>query len=302
MIYTLTLNPALDYVVRVPGFVAGQVNRMSESTLLPGGKGINVSIMLKNLGVDSIVWGFSAGFTGRELSRVLEEMNCRTDFLELLKGDTRINIKLKTTEETEVNAPGPSIPASATLQLLEKAKMLQAGDILVLAGSVPKGVPDTIYRELAKICKEKKADFVVDAEKELLFNTLSYQPFLIKPNHHELGAIFNTVINDRNMAVTYAKALQEKGARNVLVSMGGDGAILVAEDGTVYQTDAPKGKLVNSTGAGDSMVAGFLAGFLKEKNYAGAVCLGIAAGSATAFSEGLAEGKTVFDLYKTIKK
>ena len=302
MIYTLTLNPALDYVVRVPDFVPGQVNRMSEGTLMPGGKGINVSMMLKNLGAESVVWGFSAGFTGRELSRVLSMMNCQTDFIELLEGDTRINVKLKTREETEVNAPGPEISKEAIGALLEKAKKLQQGDILILAGSVPKGVPNSIYQELAKICQEKGADFVVDAEKDLLLNTLPYSPFLIKPNHHELGAIFGTEITDGKQAVTYAKELQKKGARNVLVSLGGAGAVLVAENGAVYQKEAPKGKLVNSTGAGDSMVAGFLAGFFKEKDYSDALLLGIAAGSATAFSEGLAEGDLVWKLLETMKK
>ncbi len=301
MIYTLTLNPALDYLVRVPDYQSGKVNRMGESALMPGGKGINVSLMLRHLDVGSVALGFVAGFTGRELTRVLEEENCRTDFLELTRGNTRINVKLKTSEETEINAPGPEIPASALEALQEKISNLQKGDILVLAGSIPKGMPDTIYRDMAKVCRENGVDFVVDAEGELLLKTLPYQPFLIKPNHHELGAIFRMEITTAQQAVEYAKELQKQGARNVLISMGAAGAVLVAETAEVYQAEAPKGRLVNSTGAGDSMVAGFLAGYLQTENVKDAFYLGVAAGSATAFAEGLAQGDAVWQLYQNFK-
>ncbi len=298
MIYTLTLNPALDYVVKVPDYCEGRVNRAGETTFLPGGKGINVSIMLRHLGVNSVPLGFAAGFTGKELERYLIEEGCVPEFVFLPEGHTRINIKLKAGAETEINAPGPKV-TSRELEVLKAQIMgLESGDFLVLAGSVPKGLPQSIYRDIMADLFEKMVHVVVDAEGDALLQTLEYNPFLIKPNHHELGDLFGVEIKSQEEAVFYAKRLQERGARNVLVSMAGEGAILVAETGESYRAEAPKGNVVNSTGAGDSTVAGFLAGFLEKGNYRDAFLKGICSGSATAFSQGLGTGDMVQELLK----
>lgn len=299
MIYTLTLNPALDYVVKVPDYREGVVNRAKETGFLPGGKGINVSLMLRHLGVNSTPLGFAAGFTGKELERYLIQEGCVPEFVFLAEGHTRINVKLKAGSETEINAPGPMVTERELSALMAQIAGLESGDFLVLAGSIPKGLPESIYRDLMASLSEKQVHIVIDAEGESLLEALSYQPFLIKPNHHELGALFGVEIKDKEEALAYARKLQEKGARNVLVSMAGDGAVLVAENGQTLVADAPKGTVVNSTGAGDSTVAGFLAGFLEKGDYKAAFLKGICAGSSTAFSQGLGTEAEVLELMKT---
>ena len=260
MSYTLTFNPSLDYIVTVPEFTCGIVNRTSEEVIFPGGKGINVSIVLKNLGFENTALGFLAGFTGQELIHRLEEKGVCAQFIKVEQGMTRINVKLRSEQETEVNGQGPVIAESDIQKLYQRLEKLEDGDILVMAGSIPDAMPQTMYMDIMKHLQNKKLRIVVDATKDLLMNVLEYHPFLIKPNNHELEEIFRVKIKEKAEVINYAKELQAKGARNVLVSMAGDGAVLVAEDGSVYEAEAPKGKVINSVGAGDSMVAGFLAG------------------------------------------
>lgn len=296
MIYTLTFNPSLDYIVTVPQFTCGVVNRVSKEILYPGGKGINVSMVLKNLGYESTALGFLAEFTGDKLRSLLEEKGIQAEFINVEKGMTRINVKLRSEQETEINGQGPAIGETDIGQLYKKLDALKDGDILVMAGSIPDVMPQTIYMDIMRHLQSKNLRIVVDATKDLLVNVLQYHPFLIKPNNHELGEIFHVEITDKEEVIEYARKLQEMGARNVLVSMAGDGAVLVADDGSVYQADAPKGKVVNSVGAGDSMVAGFLAGFLGEGNYRKAFAMGLCTGSASAFSEELATKDEVLRL------
>ena len=262
MIYTLTFNPSLDYIVTVPKFTCGVVNRTTEEIIFPGGKGINVSMVLKNLGFENTALGFYAGFTGMELKRLVADKGIHAEFIPVDKGMTRINVKLRSEQESEINGQGPAIAASDIDKLYEKLDALEDGDILVMAGSIPDVMPQTMYMDIMKRLQGRNLKIVVDATRDLLVNVLPFHPFLIKPNNHELGEIFGVEIRGKEDVVTYAKKLQERGARNVLISMAGDGAVLVAEDGSVYQAEAPKGKLINSVGAGDSMVAGFLAGYL----------------------------------------
>lgn len=293
MIYTVTFNPSLDYIVTVPEFTCGRVNRTSEEKLFPGGKGINVSIVLKKLGVESTALGFFAGFTGEKLKSLMEEKGIRADFIPVEKGMTRINVKLRSEQETEINGQGPAIGEQDMKKLYEKLDRLSEGDILVLAGSIPDVMPSTVYMDIMEHLQKRKLHIAVDATKDLLVNVLQYHPFLIKPNNHELGEIFGVELSEKAEVIEYAKKLQEKGARNVLVSMAGDGAVLAAEDGSVYEAKAPKGKVINSVGAGDSMVAGFLAGYLESRNYEEAFYMGLCTGSASAFSEELATAKEV---------
>ncbi|MGI6031233.1 MAG: 1-phosphofructokinase [Eubacteriales bacterium] len=293
MIYTVTFNPSLDYVMHLSQFVPGMTNRSTSESLSCGGKGINVSIVLHNLGVESVALGFAAGFTGEEIIRGVEQQGCQTDFIRLPQGFSRINVKLKGGEESEINADGPAIPAEAVQQLLQRLDHLERGDILVLAGSIPSTLPDDIYQQIMQRLSDRGVRFVVDATRELLKKALPYRPFLIKPNNHELAELFEVQLQGTEDIVRYARRLQEMGAVNVLVSMAGDGAILVAEDGSVYQSPAPKGKVVNSVGAGDSMVAGFLAGYLHTGQYQEAFRMGVATGSASAFSPGLATKEQV---------
>ena len=288
MIYTVTFNPSLDYIVSVENFQLGLTNRTSSEMLLPGGKGINVSTVLMNLGIESTALGFTAGFTGDEIIRRLEEMGVRNGFIQVGEGFSRINLKLKSIDGTEINGQGPAIASADIKKLYEKLDSLQDGDILVLAGSIPDTMPESMYMDIMEHLQNKKLNIVVDATKDLLMNVLAYHPFLIKPNNHELGEIFHETITEKDDVVKYAKKLQEKGARNVLVSMAGDGAVLVTEDGQEFRSEAPKGKVVNSVGAGDSMVAGFVYGYLQNHNYADAFRYGICTGSASAFSEELA--------------
>lgn len=288
MIYTVTFNPSLDYIVSMDGFEIGATNRTAREQIVPGGKGINVSIVLRNLGVENTALGFTAGFTGEQIEREVQKMGLLTDFIRVEGGMSRINVKLKDYDGTEINGMGPDISLDCVARLHEKLDKLRAGDILVLAGSIPNCLPDSIYSDILERLQNKGALFAVDATKDLLLNALQYQPFLIKPNNHELGEIFGVTLDTRESVIPYAKKLQAQGAKNVLVSMAGEGAVLVDETGGVHMLAAPKGRLVNAVGAGDSMVAGFLAGWTEKQDYAHAFRMGISAGSASAFSEWLA--------------
>ncbi len=288
MIYTVTFNPSLDYIVTVEHFTCGIVNRTKKEIIFPGGKGINVSMVLQNLGHESTALGFLAGFTGKEIQRLLEEKGVEADFITVKEGMSRINVKLRSEQESEINGQGPAISPKEIAKLYEKLDALQDGDTLVLAGSIPDVMPGSMYMDIMKYLQDKKLKIVVDATKNLLVNVLQYHPFLIKPNNHELGEIFGVTIESKEDVIYYAKELQKKGARNVLVSMAGEGAVLVAEDGAIFQSEAPKGNVVNSVGAGDSMVAGFLAGYLEQESYEYAFQMGVCTGSASAFSEELA--------------
>lgn len=298
MIYTVTFNPSLDYIVSVEDFKLGHTNRTSSELLLPGGKGLNVSMVLGNHGIPNTAFGFAAGFVGEEIVRRIEEMGVKAEFIWIGDGVSRINLKLKSIDGTEINGCGPVIHEGDVQKLIAKLELLQAGDVLVLAGSIPGSVPDDIYRRIMSEMSGRGIEVVVDATKELLVNVLEYHPFLIKPNHHELGGIFGVELKTREDVIPYARRMQQMGARNVLVSMAAAGAVLVAEDKSVYETDAPKGILVNGVGAGDSMVAGFLAGWMEKKEYRHAFAMGVSAGSASAFSERLAEKKEIMDLYR----
>lgn len=302
MVYTVTFNPSLDYIVSVEGFQLGKTNRTAKEQMLPGGKGINVSTVLKNLGIPNIALGFSAGFTGEEIKRRVEEMGLTSDFINLQNGYSRINVKMKDFDGTEINGQGPDISPAETEKLLEKLDGLKEGDVLVLAGSIPRTMPDSIYSDILRRLDGKGILTVVDATGELLLHVLEYSPFLIKPNNHELGEIFQVKLETREDVVPYARKLQEKGARNVLVSMAGQGAVLLDEMGQVHMLPAPKGKLVNAVGAGDSMVAGFLAGWLTKKDYEYAFRMGISAGSASAFSENLATKKEIEEVYRQVSQ
>ena len=302
MIYTVTFNPSLDYIVRMDHFEAGAINRVSYEQVLAGGKGINVSIVLHNLGHESTALGFVAGFTGAEIEHKLDAFPVKHDFVHLENGFSRINVKAKAENETEINGQGPGISEAAQKKLFEKLDTLGKGDTLVLAGSIPKTLPDDIYERIMERLDGRGIRIVVDAEKKLLLNVLKYHPFLIKPNNHELGDMFGVVLKTDEEIVTYAKKLQEKGATNVLISMAGDGAILLTADGKHYKSPAPKGKLVNSVGAGDSMVAGFLTGCIESHDdLETAFYMGVATGSASAFSENLATRPEVEGLLKTIR-
>lgn len=298
MIYTITVNPSLDYIVSVDDFKLGLTNRTSSEKLLPGGKGINVSQVLMNLGVENTALGFVAGFTGEALVRELESRGIRQEFIHIDKGMTRINVKLTSIDGTEINGRGPDIGSADLEKLLKRLDELEDGDVLFLAGSIPGSISSDLYRNIMKRLQKKDILFVVDATRELLTNVLEFHPFLIKPNNHELGEIFGVELSDRESVIPYAKKLQDMGARNVLVSMAGKGAVLVAEDGTIVSHEAPKGVLVNGVGAGDSMVAGFMAGYMQTKDYEYAYKLGASAGSASAFSQDLATEQEIKKVMK----
>lgn len=301
MIYTVTFNPSLDYIVRVNHFTPGRVNRTEQEIIFPGGKGINVSIVLQNLGMDSTALGFIAGFTGLEIKSQLSARNIPERFITLPEGLSRINVKLRSNEESEINGLGPNIDSASLLPFYEQLDGLDSNDVLVLAGSIPSTLPSTIYRDIMKHLQERKVMIAVDATRDLLCNVLDLHPFLIKPNNFELGEIFGLEdLRDKQEVICYAKQLQERGARNVLVSMAGDGAVLAAEDGTVYESPAPQGRVINSVGAGDSMVAGFLYGYLTTGSYEDAFYTGISCGSASAFSENLASKDEVINIYQQI--
>lgn len=302
MIYTVTFNPSLDYIVSVNDFQLGLTNRTDSELILPGGKGINVSTILMNLGIDSTAFGFAAGFTGEEIIREVEAMGIRSDFIKIDSGISRINLKLKNIDGTEINGSGPEISEEKIEELLRKLDILGEGDILVLAGSIPASMPADMYSTIMERLQHKNVTFIVDATKDLLINVLKYKPFLIKPNNHELGELFDVKLTTREEVIPYGKKLQKQGARNVLISMAGEGAVLVAEDGSVYEAPAPKGTLVNAVGAGDSMVAGFTAGWIEKKDYRHAFYMGVSSGSASAFSEYLATKEEIMDLYEKVSK
>ena len=301
MIYTVTFNPAIDYVVRLDApLEVGQVNRACGEDCVLGGKGINVSGVLAQLGCPSVALGFVAGETGAWLERGLAAQGLHTDFVHLENGMTRINVKIKAGQETELNGAGPDIPDEALHQLEEKLDSLTENDVLILAGSIPASLPQNVYERLLARLEGRGVRAVVDATRDLLVNVLPFHPFLIKPNNHELGEIVGRVLNTEDEIVAAARTLQEKGARNVLVSMAGDGALLLDEQGQTHRIGCPKGKVVNSVGAGDSMVAGFVAGYLQSGDYTTALRLGTACGSATAFSLGLAKKEEIEKLLLTI--
>lgn len=300
MIYTITFNPALDYIVRVDDFNLGSVNRTSYEEIYAGGKGINVSTVLNNLEVESIALGCIAGFTGDEIERRVKSKGVHTDFIKLNNGMSRINVKLKSKEESEINGRGPYISKEELQELFSKLEAIKEGDFLVLAGSIPNTLPKNIYEIIMERLNGKKAKFIVDATGELLLNVLKYKPFLIKPNHHELSDLFNIEIKDDEEIIYYAKKLQEMGAENVLISRASKGAIFIKSNGEVIKSVAPKGVVKNSVGAGDSMVAGFIAGYLKNKDLEEAFKMGVATGSASAFSEDLAKKEMIEKLLNEI--
>lgn len=300
MIYTVTFNPALDYVVKVEHFTLGQVNRTREENIFYGGKGINVSAVLASLGHESRALGFVAGFTGDEIERGAKSLGFESDFIHVERGMSRINVKLKSHEESEINGMGPEITGQDVDKLFEKLEDLKQGDVLVLSGSIPASIDRGIYERILARLEGRGILAVVDAEKELLLNVLKYHPFLIKPNNHELGDMFGVTLKTEEEITSYARKLQDMGAGNVLVSMAGDGALLVTKDGQVHKMGVAKGTVRNSVGAGDSMVAGFLAGYLENGDYGHALRLGTAAGGATAFSDGLGTKEKIMELYETL--
>ena len=299
MVYTVTFNPAIDYVVHTKEVSLGSTNRSDREEMYFGGKGINVSIVLKELGISSKALGFTAGFTGQAIEKGLIDMGINTDFVHLGHGNSRINVKIKSAQETEINGQGPDIEETAIETLFEKLDALSEGDSLVLAGSIPSSLPNDIYEKILERQQGKGIRVVVDATGNLLLNVLKYNPFLIKPNNHELGEMFGVSLDSEEDIEKYARRLQEMGAVNVLVSMAGDGAILIDEYGKLHKRGVCKGIMKNSVGAGDSMVAGFLAGAMKQ-DYAYALKLGTAAGGATAFSEGLATKEKIAELMETM--
>ena len=300
MIYTVTFNPALDYILELDKLEIGKIQKSKTELILPGGKGINVSTVLTNLEVDNIALGYKAGFVGAEIERLLRNMNVKTDFIDLEEGNSRINVKVSAEEETAINTNGPKISESKILELLEKLKNLTENDFLVLSGSIPSSIKDDIYEKICGIVREQNVRIVVDATKNLLVQALKYNPFLIKPNNEELGEIFGVEIHTKEDAYVYGKKLKELGAQNVLVSMGKIGAVLIDEVGKEHFLKSPEGKRVNTVGSGDSMVAGFIAGFLKYNNYEDALKMGVSAGSASALSKYLATKEEVYNLFNNI--
>ena len=299
MIYTVTLNPSIDYFIELDDFKVGELNRIKNDRKSPGGKGINVSTVLQNVGVSSVALGFIGGFTGKFLEDALTERNIKTDFVSV-EGDTRINVKLHSNTETEINGAGPQITSAELEQLLEKFNQFQKGDVLVLAGSIPSSLPSTLYQQVAKSLKDKEVKVVVDATKDLLVEVLPYRPFLIKPNHHELGEIFGVEIKGAEDAIPYGKKLIDMGAEHVIVSMADKGSLLFVGD-EVYFANIPEGKLANSVGAGDSVVAGFIASYSKNQDVTQSFRFGATAGSATAYSEGLATKEKINELISQVQ-
>ncbi len=292
MVYTVTFNPAVDYVVHTKEMQVGQVNRSESEEIYFGGKGINVSFVLHELGIPSKALGFVAGFTGAALENGVQASGIETDFVHLKNGFSRINVKIKSEEETDLNGQGPVIDEAALQELFEKLKQLKDGDTLVLAGSIPNTLPADIYERILESLSDRAIRTVVDATKDLLLNVLKYKPFLVKPNNYELGEMFGVTLHTTEEIATYAAKLKEMGAQNVLVSMAGDGALLLDEHGKTHVCGVCKGTVKNSVGAGDSMVAGFLAGSI-DGDYAYALKLGTATGGATAFSDGLAKREKI---------
>lgn len=301
MTYTVTFNPAIDYVVHIEKLDLGLVNRSNKEKFFFGGKGINVSIVLNNLGIETKALGFVGGFTGQAIEQGVSAMGVATDFIHLQTGNSRINIKIKSQLETDLNSQGPPIDQSALQQLFKKLDNINDGDTLVLAGSIPSSLPDSIYENILNSLKHKKIMVVVDATKDLLVNVLAYKPFMIKPNIHELEEIFSVKINSYDELLNYAAKLQNMGAKNVLVSQAGDGAVLLDQNRNVHKIGVAKGKVINSVGSGDSMVAGFIAGYAQTNDFNFALKMGTAAGSATAFSEGLGSKDKIIELLNQIE-
>jgi 1-phosphofructokinase len=299
MIYTLTLNPSVDYIIESDEVQLGSLNRSSNETKLPGGKGINVSRVLRSLGVESKATGFIGGFTGKYVEDFLNREGVQTRFV-TIEGDTRINVKLKAVTETEINARGPEISSQAIESLKEQIVLLGNGDYLILAGSIPTSMPESIYGEIVQICKKTGAEVIVDAEGDLLRRILDYRPFLIKPNHHELGQLFDRQITNAEEAIFYGKKLVEAGAKNVIVSLAEKGAVYINEK-DAYIASVPHGEVKSSVGAGDSMVAGFVAHYLKTGDRKEAFRYSVASGSATAFSIGLCTPDKVEQLLQEVK-
>ena len=301
MIYTVTLNPSIDYVIKVDKLTTGNINRVNEEHVYPGGKGINVTRILKSLDNDNIALGFVSGFTGDYIINSLQELNLKSDFIKVKEGFTRINVKVKSKEETEINGQGPKISEEELNQFYKVIDKLVDGDILILSGSIPSCLDERLYESIMKKVEDRDIKVIVDATKNLLLNVLKYKPFLIKPNNHELAEMFNVELNSTEDVVFYARKLKEMGAQNVLISMGKDGALLVTENDEVFASSVAKGEVVNSVGAGDSMVAGFIAGYLKSNSYEEALRLGAASGGATAFSSDLATREFIDKLVDEIK-
>lgn len=299
MIYTVTFNPAIDYVIHTDEIRTGAVNRTDSETYFIGGKGINVSFVLAELGVKSVALGFVAGFTGDAIEKGVREKGIKADFIKLDNGFSRINVKVKSDEETEINGQGPVITDAAVEELFSKIETVNSGDTIILAGSIPKTMSSDTYEKILARIEKKGVRAVVDASGKLLLNVLKYRPFLIKPNNHELAEMFGVEIRTSDDIEKYALKLREMGARNVLVSMAGDGAMLFAENGSTYTCGVCSGTVKNSVGAGDSMVAGFVAG-IENGDYDYALRLGTACGGATAFSDGLAEKSLIDSLLKTL--
>lgn len=300
MIYTITLNPALDYIAQVDELEIGKINRIKTEKILPGGKGLNVSIVLKNLGIDNIALGVIAGFTGDELKKEMEEYKIKTDFVKAKNGITRINVKINSKQETALNGNGPQITSQEIEELLNKIEKIEKNDIVILAGNVPQWIKNDIYEIICIRLRKKGITFIVDSSKELLINILKYRPFLIKPNKEELEETFEIKINTREELIKNAKKLQQMGAQNVLISLGEQGAILVTLEEKIYFSKAPRGKVINTVGAGDSMIAGFIAGFCAKEDYKYALKMGIATGSASAFSANLATKEQIQKLFEEI--
>lgn len=301
MIYTVTFNPAIDYVMKLDALSTGTVNRSRSEEIFFGGKGINVSVILRELGVSSIALGFTAGFTGEAIEKGVDAMGIETDFVRLESGNSRINVKLRHGDETELNGQGPQISEKAVGELFCKLDRLKSGDVLILAGSVPDTLPSDIYEKILERLQDRAVRCVVDATGKLLMNVLGYKPFLIKPNNFELEELFGVKLNTNDEIIEYARKLQDMGAVNVLVSMAENGCVLVDESGQAHIMEAPEGVAVNSVGAGDSMLAGFITGYLERESYEYALKLGTACGSATAFSEGLAVKEDIFKLLEELK-
>lgn len=302
MIYTVTLNPSIDHVIEMNELQEGIVNKVNIENFYAGGKGINVSKILKEHGVENIALGFISGFTGEFIKNNLEQCGIKNDFINVFNGYSRINMKIKTNEnETEINGLGPSISSSNIKDLFNQLEKLSSNDILVLAGSIPPSLSDNFYEEIMKQLSTKNVKIIVDARNNLLLNVLKYRPFLIKPNHHEISEIFNKEIKTIDELIFHGNKLKEMGAQNVLISMGGDGAILITESNEIYRSNIPKGTLKNSVGSGDSMVGGFITGYLKTNDYKEALKLGTASGSATAYSDDLAKISFINELSSQIQ-
>lgn len=302
MIYTVTLNPSIDYIVRLDKLTSGITNRTTSEEYYYGGKGINVSMVLAELDLDSTAYGFVAGFTGKAIENGIRNDHIITDFIKLKNGISRINIKIKAGEETEINCQGPHIDETELERLLQKIDRISTGDTLILAGSIPNTMPDDVYERMIERIRFKDVRIVVDATKKLLVNSLKYRPFLIKPNRQELSEIFNVEVKTEEDIVHYAKELQKLGARNVLISLGGEGAMLIDENGNKHKAGVLKEKVINTVGSGDSMVAGFVAGYEKTGDYAYALKLGSVCGNATAFLAGLATKEKINELLEKFEK